>query len=244
MNGPFLLDDKTILVTGASSGIGKETAIRISQLGGRLIITGRNSSNLRNTFEQLEDNNHIYIEADLSIESELSRLAEQLPELDGVVYSAGITGHLPVKFISREEIERYFSINFNSIVLLTALLLKKKKLMNRSSLVFLSSTATRFPYFGGALYSSSKAALEAYSKVLAVELAPKGIRANCISPSFVKTPMVEGAAETISNEVLEKFEKMMPLGFGKPADVANAILFLLSDASGWITGTNLVLGGG
>lgn len=244
MNGPFLLDDKTILVTGASSGIGKETAIRISQLGGRLIITGRNSSNLRHTFEQLEENDHIYIEADLSIESDLPKFAEQLPELDGVVFSAGITGHLPVKFISKEEIDRYFSINFNSIVLLTALLIKKKKLKNRSSLVFLSSTATRFPYFGGALYSSSKAALEAYSKVLAVELAPKGIRSNCISPSFVKTPMVTGAAETISNEVLEKFEKMMPLGFGEPADVANAILFMLSEASGWITGTNLVLGGG
>lgn len=244
MDGSILLNDKTILVTGASSGIGKETAIRISRAGARLIITGRNSSNLQHTFSQLENNDHISLEADLSDENELSAFAGQLPELNGVVFSAGITGHLPAKFISSEEINRFFSINYQSIVLLTAFLLRKKKLKNGSSLVFLSSTATRFPYFGGALYSSTKAALEAYSKVLAVELAPRKIRANCVSPSFVKTPMVEGAAETISNEVLEKFEKMMPLGFGSPADVANAILFLLSDNSGWITGTNLVLGGG
>jgi NAD(P)-dependent dehydrogenase (short-subunit alcohol dehydrogenase family) len=244
MAAPFDLHGKSILVTGASSGIGKEAAIRMSQLGGTLIITGRNKDHLRETFELLQGSGHQILDADLVIPEQLEALVDLLPELDGVVFSAGITGHLPVKFITRAEVDTFFGINYTSVVLLTARLLKKKKLKNKASLVFLSSTATRFPYYGGALYSSTKAALEAYSKVLAVELAPKGIRSNCISPSFVKTPMVEGAAETISKEVLEKFEKMMPLGFGEPGDVANAIIFLVSDASSWITGTNLVLGGG
>jgi NAD(P)-dependent dehydrogenase (short-subunit alcohol dehydrogenase family) len=111
-------------------------------------------------------------------------------------------------------------------------------------MVFISSVAARYPYFGGSLYSSSKAALEAYSRTLSLELAGKKIRCNCISPSFVETPMVEQAGETISNEVLEKFRQMLPLGFGKPSDVSHAILYLLSDAAAWVTGSTISLGGG
>jgi len=244
VESPFQLKGKTILVTGASSGIGKEAAISISKAGGIVVITGRNPERLQDTFSKLEGNGHISLIADLTVANELKSLADQLPELDGLVYSAGITGHLPAKFIQEDDISVFFDTNYKAPVLLSGRILKNKKLKNKASIIFLSSIATKYPYYGGALYASTKAALEVYSKALAIELASKGIRSNCISPSFVKTPMVEGAAETISKEVMEKFEKMMPLGFGEPSDVANAILYLLSDASKWVTGSNLVLGGG
>lgn len=241
---PFLLKGKTILVTGASSGIGRETVIRLAASKATPLLSGRNTERLEETARLASILSPVILPADLTNENDLNQLVDQLPELDGIVFSAGITGHLPVKFIGEEDIASFFATNYTSVVLLMSRILRKKKLKNKASVVFLSSIATRYPYFGGALYSSTKAAIEAYSRTLALELAPKGIRANCISPSFVKTPMVEGAAETISNEVMEKFEKMMPLGFGEPADVANAIVYLLSDASKWVTGTNLVLGGG
>lgn len=243
-NSVFCLDGKNILITGASSGIGREVASMVSQSGASVIITGRDQEKLHLTADTLAGNNHRIIQADLTKREDISMLVDQLPDLDGIIHSAGITGHLPAKFISESDIFAYFNINYNAPVILTGAILKKKKLRNKASIVFLSSIATKYPYFGGSLYGSSKAALEAYSRVLALELAPKGIRSNCISPSFVKTPMVEGAAETISNEVMDKFEKMMPLGFGEPGDVANAAIYLLSDASRWVTGSNMVLGGG
>jgi len=243
-NPAFCLEGKNILITGASSGIGREVAVRVSLSGASLIITGRDIEKLQHTADALSGNNHRIIQADLTRNEDISRLVDQLPDLDGIVHSAGITGHLPAKFISEGDISAYFNINYNAPVILTGSIIKKKKLRNKASIVFLSSIATKYPYFGGSLYGSTKAALEAYSRVLALELAPKGIRSNCISPSFVKTPMVEGAAETISSEVIEKFEKMMPLGFGEPGDVANAAIYLLSDASRWVTGSNVVLGGG
>jgi predicted outer membrane repeat protein len=240
----FSLTGKTILVTGATSGIGREAAIAISRLGGILIITGRDNQGLEETLSKLSGQNHLKFVADLTKIDEIVSLADNLPEIDGVVNSAGITTHLPSKFITRDDITSIFRINYEAPVLLTARILKKKKLRNNASVIFLSSIATKYPYYGGALYSGTKAALEAYSRTLALELAPKGIRSNCISPSFVKTPMVEGASETISTEVLEKFEKMMPLGFGETSDVANAIIYLISDASKWVTGSNMVMGGG
>lgn len=243
MENSFSLLDKCILVTGASSGIGREAALSISKAGGSLILTGRDAMRLEQTYTSLSPGNHSCKALDLTNAEELEAFIDSLPELDGIVLSAGITGHLPAKYIGKDDYESFFNINYLAPVLLISRILKKKKLRNKASIVFLSSIATKYPYFGGALYSSTKAALEAYSRVLALELAPKGIRSNCISPSFVKTPMVEGAAETISSEVMDKFEKMMPLGFGEPQDVANAIVFMLSDASRWVTGSNMVLGG-
>lgn len=244
MQNTFSLSGKTILITGASSGIGKQTAIDLSLQGATLIITGRDESRLNDILAQLSGENHRSLAANLLDFDNFPAFAESIPMLDGLVHSAGITGHLPAKFIASADIAETFNINYMAPVLLTAALLRKKKIAPKASIIFLSSIATKYPYFGGALYSSSKAALEAYSRVLSIELAPKEIRSNCISPSFVRTPMVEGAGKTISNEVLEKFEKMMPLGFGEPADVSNAISYLLSDASRWVTGTNLILGGG
>lgn len=241
---PFTLENKTILITGASSGIGAQTAITCSQMGASVLITGRSEERLSETFSKLEGRNHHQFIADLTDEESINRLVDQLEAVDGVVHSAGLTTHMPAKFLRQKNLDQLFQINYNAPVLLTARLLKKKKVNNGGSLVFMSSIATKYPYFGGAVYSSTKAGIEAYAKTLAVELAPKKIRSNCLMPSFVKGPMVEEAGKTISQEVLDKFEKMMPLGFGEPEDVANTVVFFLSDASKWITGARLTLGGG
>lgn len=243
MELPFSLGGKTVLVTGATSGIGRETAIVISHAGAKLALTGRDKNRLAETMAQLKGDGHSAFAADLLLDGAVESLLEALPRLDGVVYSSGITSHLPAKFIGRSDYAGVMDTNFGSVVLLTAKLLKRKLLCDKASLVFVSSIASKYPYFGGALYSASKAAIEAYSRTLAIELGNKGIRSNCVSPSFVKTPMVEGAADTISGEVMARFEKMMPLGFGKPADVAHAVVYLLSDAALWVTGANLTLGG-
>lgn len=240
----FSLEGKTILITGAASGIGKQAAIDLSLAGATLVITGRNEDRIKETFRSLTGEGHTYFTADLLDFDSFGKITENLPMLNGLVHSAGVTGHLPAKFISSEALLQMMQINYMAPVLLNSALLRKKKIAAHASIVFLSSITTKYPYYGGSLYGSSKAAIEAYSRVLSIELAPKGIRSNCISPSFVRTPMVEDAGKTISNEVLEKFEKMMPLGFGEPGDVSKAILYLMSDASKWTTGSNMVLGGG
>jgi len=244
LSDQFSLKGKTIFLTGASSGIGRQAAIDLSLAGATLILTGRDEKRLNETYSSLHGEGHSCLQADLTNFGSFSAMVENFPVLNGVVYSAGVTSHLPAKFIGTDDISQIMGINYLSPVLLTSALLRKKKIAANASVVFLSSITTKYPYYGGALYGSSKAAIEAYSRVLAVELASKGIRSNCVSPSFVRTPMVEDAGKTISNEVLGKFEKMMPLGFGEPSDVSNAIIYLLSDASKWVTGSNMVLGGG
>jgi len=174
VENPFQLHGKTILVTGASSGIGKEASIAISKAGGCVVITGRNPDRLQKTFAGLAGTGHLSFITDLTVSADLFSLVDQLPELDGIVFSAGITGHLPAKFIGEEDISSFFDTNYKAPVLLTSRILKQKKLKKKSSIVFLSSITTKYPYYGGALYGSTKAALEAYSKVLAIELASKG----------------------------------------------------------------------
>ncbi len=236
------LKGKTILVTGASSGIGKEVASVISKFGGNLIITGRNSEKLSQTFEQLNGENHSLEVLDLLNRKELENFCDSLPYLDGVVHCAGITSHKPAKFIKERHIQEVMEINFNIPVELTSLLLRKNKISKNASLVFLSSIATSFPYFGGSLYMASKSALISYAKALALELASEGIRSNCISPGFVKTPIYDQTMEVASEQTLRNMEIIHPLGFGMPQDVAGPICFLLSDQARWITGTNIPLG--
>ena len=240
----FILKNKNILVTGASSGIGKQVAISIAEAGGKVIISGRNIVRLEECFNELKGDGHKLIVSDITKENEINSLVDELPEISGVVHSAGITEYMPTKFIRQSDIDNLFGINFNAAVLLTSRILKKKRLKNPGSIVFMSSIASKKFYYGGALYSSSKSALETYSRVLALELASKKIRSNCLLPTFVKTPMIANAEKTISSESMENFERISPLGFGEPIDVANATVFLLSDASKWITGTNIPMGGG
>ncbi len=239
----FDLTGKTILITGASSGIGRQTAISVSEAGGQLFITGQNEERLNNTLSLLKGKNHVAIPTNLTDEENLDKLIDSLTKLNGVVHCAGVTAHMPAQFIRPKNIAALFDVNYNVPVLLNARLLKKKILQNASSIVFLSSIASKSPFFAGSIYSSTKAALEAYSRILALELAPKKIRSNCILPAIVKTEMIEETEKAISKESLDKMERMYPLGFGEPVDVANAVIFFLSDASKWITGANLTLGG-
>jgi NAD(P)-dependent dehydrogenase (short-subunit alcohol dehydrogenase family) len=242
---PFDLTGKTILVTGASSGLGRQCAITASQNGANVIITARNQQRLLETYDQLEGTGHHWLLADLTIDMDIDTLVRQLPALNGVVYSTGISDLSPARFIKPEDISKTFDISFNASVLLTSQLLAKKKLeKNACSLVFISTISTRYPFVGGAMYISAKAALESYAKVLALELAPRGIRSNSLSPAFVKTPMLDNTAEKYSNEAVRKIEDQQLLGLGEPEDVANVVVFFLSDASRWITASNLIVGGG
>jgi NAD(P)-dependent dehydrogenase (short-subunit alcohol dehydrogenase family) len=243
MHNAYSLEGKTILVTGASSGIGVKTAQVLASYGASLILTGRNAGKINQCMGSLQGTNHTSIVADLANEEGIQSLAEAIEPVNGIVFSAGITAHMPVQFIRQTDYDTIFSINYRAAVLLTSKLLAKKKIKENASLVYISSVASHLPYFGGALYSSSKAALEIYVKTLALEMASKKIRANCLAPTFVKTPMIEQTEKTLSKETMEKFEKQHPLGFGEPEDVALAAVFLLSDASKWITGISLPMGG-
>ncbi len=243
MINPFNIKGKKILVTGASSGIGMQIAISLDQMGADVFITGRNPDKLRETLHKLKGENSKSFAADLTDENQIEELTDMVTTLNGIVHSAGITSHFPAKFISSKQVSEVFKINFEAPLNITNKLLAKKKIIEGASIVFISSIATKYPYYGGSLYTSSKMALEGYCKTLALELGTKKIRANCVSPAMVKTPMLDHTEETISKETLGKFEAMHPLGFGKPEDVANAIVFFISDASRWITGQNLILGG-
>jgi NAD(P)-dependent dehydrogenase (short-subunit alcohol dehydrogenase family) len=242
---PFELHNKTILVTGASSGLGRQTAITASQYGARVVITGRNEKRLDETFRSLHGEGHVKIVADLTVQADIDRLVAELPVVDGVVHSTGISDLSPARFITKKVIAETFQIGFEASVLVTAGILGRKKLAKgSSSMVFISSLSTRYAFIGGAMYISAKAALEAYSRVLALELAPRGGRVNCIAPAFVRTPMLDETAVQSSQTVVNKIEQLQLLGFGDPVDVANVIVFFLSDASRWVSGTSLILGGG
>lgn len=240
----FDLKGKTVLVTGASSGLGRQTAITASEYGARLIITGRNAERLEGTYRSLQGDGHQQFVADLTVQDDIDRLVREIPVLDGLVHSTGISELSPARFISEETISRTFSISFNASVLLTGAILAKKKLAKgNSSIVFISSISTMYPFVGGAMYISAKAALEAYARVLTLELAQRGTRVNCVAPAFVRTPMLDETAENFSREVVDKIEQKQLLGLGDPVDVANTIVFYLADASKWVSGTKLVLGG-
>ncbi len=241
------LTGKTILVTGASSGIGRQAAISIAKQGGTVVITGRNEERLEETMQALKGNNHQLIVADLTKDKDVDMLVEALPQLNGIVHSAGIVAAMPVKFIRQENISKMTRINYEVPVFLTARVLLKKKILNNASIVFMSTISTQLPFFGGSLYTSAKAAIESYSKALALEMVTRGIRSNTLAPGLVKTPLItepasDGQIQMIDDS-LERYLKKFPMGVGEPVDVANAIVFFLSDESKWISGSNLIMGG-
>lgn len=241
---PFHLNNKTILVTGASSGIGRQVAISIAEMGGNIVLTGRNKEELEVTLSKLTKGNHQLYAADLLNETARKELVENLPELDGIVNSAGVVKPFPIKFINQEKIDETLNINYEIPLLLMGELTKGKKINKNASVVFMSSISGQHPHKGGALYAASKAAIESLSKVFALENYHLGIRSNCISPAMVKTEMYEEAEKGMSKESMDEHVNQYPLGVGHPTDVANTVLFLLSDASKWITGINIILDGG
>lgn len=241
---PFSLINKTILVTGASSGIGAATAIMCSKLGANVIITGRNEERLLSVFNELEGIHNKSIIADLTSENAIESLVDVCPQLDGVVHSAGIGDRTLLKMVRQKNLDRVMAANFNAPVLLQRALLKKKLLKDKSSIVFIASRAPFAPAVGNGIYAASKGALIAYSKVLALELADKLIRVNCICPAMVWTDLVKKDAELTGADYSVK-EKEYPLKrFGLPDDVAALAIYLLSDASSWMTGSIVDLTGG
>ncbi len=240
---PFSLHKKNILVTGGSSGIGRQTAITLAEAGATVIISARREEELNRTLGMMSGNHHKIV-ADLTNESQIDALVAAIEQVDGIVHSAGIVRPFPVKFIGKKQVDEMFGINYLGPVLLTSKLFKKKKVAKGASIVFMSSISSQFPHKGGALYSGSKAALNTYSKTIALEYAPQKIRSNVISAAMVKTPLFDDAEKAVTKEMMDKHGEGYPLGFGEPEDVANTTLFLLSDASKWITGTSIVMDGG
>lgn len=240
---PFSLVGKTILITGASSGIGSATAIECSKLGATCIITGRNEERLNETLAQMVGDEHRMVVADIATQDGIDGLVEQTSNIDGLVNNAGIGFNRPIKFYKQEDLEHVFQTNAFAPMLLVKSLLKKKKLNDGGSIVFTSSTAAFTSALGNGIYGTSKAALLAYMRYCARELAAKKVRANSIHPGMVETPLIRGGA--YSEEDLQKDMLRYPLGrYGKPTEIAHAIVYLLSDASAWITGTAMTIDGG
>ncbi len=243
---PFYLEGKTVLVTGASSGIGRATAIECSKLGANVVITARNEERLNETFQALEGEgrNHLQILADLTNEGELQRLVEQLPRLDGVSCNAGVPLTRPISFISYDDFEKVFQTNWLAPVILTKQLVRKKKLNRPSSIVYMASIGGIFSHVrANSVYGSSKSALDSFVKYAALEYADKGVRCNCVNPGMTETPLIHRGAFT--EEQLKLDVQRYPLKrYGNPQEIAWAVVYLLSDASAWVTGTSLKIDGG
>lgn len=239
---PFSLEGKKILVTGASSGIGKATAEECAKCGAQLVLTARNEERLKETLDSLEGEFHTMIIADLTKQEDLATLVGQLEVLDGVVLCAGINDKSLIKFLNHEHVEKMLSTNFTSSMYLTQVLSKKKKFAKEASIVFVSSISAFYPSVANAMYASSKAALSQFAKVLALELMPQRIRVNCIEPAFVETDMLN------KYEISDKMEEIRanaPFGrFLEPKEVAQAAIYMLSNATKLMTGSNLVIDGG
>jgi NAD(P)-dependent dehydrogenase (short-subunit alcohol dehydrogenase family) len=244
METPFHLHGKTILVTGASSGIGRSVAIAVSAMGGKVIITGRNADRLQKTFAALHGTDHHQQTCDLMDENARTSFVNALPALDGFVHCAGVMNPFPVRFIDQKKMDETLKVNFELPVFLMGALMKNRKLNSDASVVFITSASAHYPYKGGALYCSSKAALETFSKVVSLELSTLRVRCNCVSPAMVQTPMYDKAEQGMTKEAMDAYIAKYPLGAGKPEDVAHACVFFLSGASRWITGTTLLLDGG
>ena len=236
------LSGKHILVTGASSGMGRVFSRMIAAEGAMVSILARNEERLRQTLSSLRGEGHEHFVCDLADESQIQDTIAILRPVDGVVFCAGINEYIPVKFIKQEKINKIFQTNYFSQLILTQMLVKKKLINKGGSLVYISSLSAMMGVSGTLLYASSKAAINSAVKVIASELAPQGIRANSICPGIVKTEMLSDT--NIDEEAFTKQEAEYPLGLGSPEDVGNVVLFYLSDASRWLTGNNMVLDGG
>lgn len=243
MHNPFTLEGKTILVTGASSGIGRAIAIESFKMGAKLIITARSKERLNEVADLIKATSLNVIAADLTSIDDLNNLCLSIDTLNGVVYSSGIVRALPFKYFNEEYLDEVMDINFKSAVLLTSKLARAKKLSRAASIVFISSISGNIvTSTGNAAYCASKAAMNGVAKGMALELAPQNIRVNTIMPGIVRTKLLTDIP--MSEDEMVADLKKYPLGYGEPLDIALASIYLLSDASRWMTGSNLLLDGG
>lgn len=242
---PFSLKGKTILVTGASSGIGEAVAIKCSLMGAGVVVTGRNVERLQAVYDQLDETAfRSQVVADLTVDEDLERLVSALPPLDGAVLCAGNSTTLPLQFGTREKFDDMFNVNFFAPVELLRLMYKKKVLQKGASVVLIASIGGTHSFMpGNGVYGASKASLNAVMKYAAREYASRRVRVNSICPGMVDTPLIHRG--TITEEQLAEDAKRYPLGrYGRPEDIAHGAVYLLSDASSWLTGHDLVIDGG
>lgn len=241
---PFSLQGKRILITGASSGIGQATAIECSKLGASLILTARNEDRLKETISMLDGSEHTYFVADLSDSKDIDEMIEKIPTINGCVNNAGFNKVQLLPFFKDDEINDMLEVNFIAPIKLTHKLVKKRKIEKGSSVVFTSSISKSIVVPGNCMYSATKGGLSSFMKNAALELASKNIRCNAVLPGMVETPLKENKS-FITDEQWEANKKLYPLKrFGTPKDIALSIVYLLSDASSWITGSELIIDGG
>ena len=213
-------------------------------MGAKLFITGRDSERLAVTRAELSGDGHRVAVADLTLADDINRLVDECGKIDGVFHGAGVRGLAPIKQISEKFVQHVFASNYFAPMLLTQRLLSKRSIQQGGSIVFMSSTAAHLGVHGVGVYSGTKAALLASMRCLANEQGRNNIRANCLSPDLVETPMVVTIDTVDTKEWIEMQRNRHPLGLGAPEDVANAAIYLLSDASRWVTGTTLIMDGG
>ncbi|MFJ5446653.1 SDR family NAD(P)-dependent oxidoreductase [Methylobacillus methanolivorans] len=242
MQDPFSLSGKRVLVTGASSGIGKQIAITCSQMGAELVITGRNQERLRATAASLHGEGHTVLPADLSQQGDIDMLAQQAGVLNGLVHAAGISRLVPFRLMSKGHLDEIFDSNTFAPLLLTKALLAKKCIAANGSILFIAALSSHSGALATSAYAASKSALLGAMRSLALEVAKQGIRANCLSPGYVRTPMLEGLGQGGGN--MDALFDLTPLGIGEPEDVAYASVFYLADASRWVTRNYFILDGG
>ncbi len=241
---PFSLSGKTILITGASSGIGRAVAQECAAAGAICLVTARNQERLQQTLGELQGEGHQMFIADLSDVSAIETMIENLPKLDGVVSCAGIVETKMLKFTEEEDLQKLFETNAFSAIRLVRSLVQNKKLKKESSVVFISSiSGVRCGYIGGSLYGATKGAIEGFAKATALELAPQRIRVNTITPGMVETSLLKDVE--VDQDQIETDKQKYPMKrYGKPEEIGYSAVYLLSDATKWVTGTSLLIDGG
>lgn len=248
-NNPFSLANKLIVVTGASSGIGRQCAIDCSRMGATVILIARNEERLKETISEMyRPEIHHFFTVDLSqtnkIKSIVDEIIEKYGKIDGFIHAAGIEKTLPAKYLSSEDYLSLFSVNALSAFEFIRHFSNKKYFNNNGHIVLISSITALIGRIGVAAYAASKGALVSFVHSMALELAPKNICINCVSPGTILTPMMQKVLSTLSEEDYKKRVSGFPLGLGSVTDISNTCIFLLSDASKWITGQNIVVDGG
>jgi len=244
MYNPFTIEGRTILITGAASGMGKATSLLCAKMGAKVILADFNNDGLNATLTELDGEGHQAYTINLADDSSWEYMLAEMPVVNGIASCAGIANMNPFPFINQIELDKVFHVNFFGPVMLVNKLLKAKKLDKGSSVVFVSSVdGPKIVHAGNSVYSAAKNALVGMARNLAIDLAGKKIRVNCILPGTTDTPLIRTA--NVTEEMLADAAKQFPLKrFGTAEDMANAIVYLLSDGSSFVTGTELTVDGG